>query len=220
MSSQAAPQLALSPGETYPHQVAALIETGRQFHEMKWSLATSSNYSIRVSDAPLLLMTASGKDKGRLQSDDFVLVGPDGKLVSDQGNLRPSAETQLHISAISMFNAGCVLHTHSVYAAVLSERFASQGEISFTGYEMQKGIEGVTTHDTTLTLPIFDNDQDIVALRKRVEARLTPSFASHGYLIRKHGLYAWGTDLNAARRHVEALEFLLEATARALAVKE
>jgi methylthioribulose-1-phosphate dehydratase len=30
-----------------------------------------------------------------------------------------------------------------------------------------------------------------------------------GYLIDGHGLYAWGRDMHEARRHLEALEFLL-----------
>jgi len=31
-----------------------------------------------------------------------------------------------------------------------------------------------------------------------------------GYLIRGHGLYAWGADMGAAVRHLEAFEFLLQ----------
>jgi methylthioribulose-1-phosphate dehydratase len=30
-----------------------------------------------------------------------------------------------------------------------------------------------------------------------------------GFLVRGHGLYAWGETLAAAKRHVEGLEFLL-----------
>ena len=36
----------------------------------------------------------------------------------------------------------------------------------------------------------------------------------HGFLIRRHGLYTWGKDLAEAARHVEILEFLLEAVGR------
>ena len=203
------------PSAAYPQMVAELIDTGRQFHQMKWSLATSSNYSMVVSRDPLqLLMTASGKDKGRLQPDDFIIVDSVGTAIhSIDTHTRPSAETQLHLMAAETFGAGCVLHTHSVFATTLSERFANRGFIGFTGFEMQKAIEGFTTHDTTLSLPIFDNNQDISALRKSVELTLNADFASHGFLIRKHGLYAWGKDLPSARRHIEAYEFLLEATA-------
>jgi ribulose-5-phosphate 4-epimerase/fuculose-1-phosphate aldolase len=33
-------------------------------------------------------------------------------------------------------------------------------------------------------------------------------------LLRGHGLYAWGRDLEEAQRHTEALEFLLEVEGR------
>jgi methylthioribulose-1-phosphate dehydratase len=36
---------------------------------------------------------------------------------------------------------------------------------------------------------------------------------AHGFLIRRHGLYTWGTDLRDAVRHVEILEFLLQVIA-------
>jgi methylthioribulose-1-phosphate dehydratase len=203
------------PSVTYPQLVAELIETGRQFHQMKWSLATSSNYSVAVSREPLrLLMTASGKDKGRLQPDDFIIVDGTGTAVHNvDSRTRPSAETELHLMAAEAFGAGCILHTHSVFATTLSEQFANKGCIEFTGFEMQKAIEGFRTHETTLSLPIFDNNQDIVALRESVELSMKADFTAHGFLIRKHGLYAWGKDLPSARRHIEAYEFLLEATA-------
>ena len=36
----------------------------------------------------------------------------------------------------------------------------------------------------------------------------------HGFLLRRHGLYAWGKDVEAARRHVEIFEFLFEVLVR------
>ena len=37
-----------------------------------------------------------------------------------------------------------------------------------------------------------------------------------GFLIRNHGLYTWGKDVDAARRHVEIFEFLFEVLGRRL----
>jgi methylthioribulose-1-phosphate dehydratase len=37
---------------------------------------------------------------------------------------------------------------------------------------------------------------------------------AHGFLIRRHGLYTWGRDLDEARRQMEALEFLFEVIGR------
>ena len=52
---------------------AALCAVGREFHFRRWSLGTSSNYSVVTKRNPLeLLITASGKDKSALTNDDFV----------------------------------------------------------------------------------------------------------------------------------------------------
>jgi ribulose-5-phosphate 4-epimerase/fuculose-1-phosphate aldolase len=39
---------------------------------------------------------------------------------------------------------------------------------------------------------------------------------TYGFLIRGHGLYTWGRDVDQARQHVEILEFLFEVVARRL----
>jgi methylthioribulose-1-phosphate dehydratase len=49
---------------------------------------------------------------------------------------------------------------------------------------------------------------------QQVEAILTEQPNVHGFLIRRHGLYTWGRDLDEAKRHVEILEFLFEVIGR------
>ncbi|MCW8130422.1 MAG: methylthioribulose 1-phosphate dehydratase [Planctomycetota bacterium] len=197
-------------------EIAALIETGAQFHARGWSLATSSNYSIRLSAGPLrLLITASGKDKGRLTPADFVIVGDDGKAL-DPAHPRPSAETLLHVVAAKRAEVGAVLHTHSVWNTLLSDRHARDGALTIAGFEMLKALDGVATHEASVRIPIFENTQDIPALAREVSAALDDPARPlrHGYLIRGHGLYTWGRDLAEARRHVEGLEFLFEVVGR------
>jgi methylthioribulose-1-phosphate dehydratase len=81
-------------------------------------------------------------------------------------------------------------------------------------YEMLKGLDGVTTHEHREWLPIFENSQDMAALARTIEAIFQRHPGSHGFLLRRHGLYTWGRDLAEARRHVEILEFLLEVLGR------
>jgi ribulose-5-phosphate 4-epimerase/fuculose-1-phosphate aldolase len=77
-------------------QIEALREIGRHFYSRGWSVGTSSNYSVVVGRAPLqLLITASGRDKGRLGAADFTVVDGEGQRV-DETSPRPSAETLLH----------------------------------------------------------------------------------------------------------------------------
>ena len=57
----------LSLLEGLDESIDSLRETGRMFYNRGWSVGTSSNYSVVLDRDPLeLLITASGKDKGRL----------------------------------------------------------------------------------------------------------------------------------------------------------
>lgn len=193
-----------------------LRDVGAMFWQRSWSVGTSSNYSIVTSREPLeLLVTASGKDKGRLRSADFVRVGADGRPTVE-GQPKSSAETLLHVVAAQQPGVGAVLHTHSVWSTVLSDLFFSQGGIELSGYEMLKGLEGIATHESTAWVEIFDNTQNIPALAEQVRERMNDAAdpLQYGYLIRRHGLYTWGRDLEEARRHVEIFEFLFECVAR------
>ena len=198
--------------------IDALRDVGANFWQRGWSLGTSSNYSVVVNREPLeLLVTASGKDKGRLSRGDFVRIGADGRPTTD-GQPKSSAETLLHVVAASQPEVGAVLHTHSIWSTLLSDLFFPQGGLEISGYEMLKGLEGVATHEHTSWVEIFDNTQDIPALAEQVRERINDPAdpLQHGYLIRKHGLYTWGRDLDEARRHVEIFEFLFECVARRL----
>lgn len=169
--------------------------------------ATSSNFSVRL-DAEHLAITVSGRDKGRLGRDDFMVVDLDGRAVGS--TQRPSAETALHTQLYRHDDAiGCVLHTHSRAQTVASRLFADDGAIELAGYELLKAFRGNATHELSVLLPVLPNSQDIAELAGRVEVHLQRTAPFFGYLIEGHGLYAWGANLDEARRHLEAFEFLL-----------
>jgi methylthioribulose-1-phosphate dehydratase len=191
-------------------QIEALCAIGRIFYSRGWSVGTSSNFSVVLGRAPLhLLITASGRDKGRLAATDFTVVDASSQPV-DAAAPRPSAETPLHAALMRRPDVGAVLHTHSVAATVLSDVHFGSGAVEISGYEMLKGLPGVTTHDTRVGIPVLDNSQDMPALAEVVAKRFVESGEGHAFLVRGHGLYAWGRDLEEARRHVEVLEFLFE----------
>jgi methylthioribulose-1-phosphate dehydratase len=210
-------QFALHPAlEGLEANVDALREIGAMLWQRGWSVGTSSNYSVVVSREPLeLLITASGKDKGRLGRSDFVRINASGRP-TPEGQPKSSAETLLHVVAAQQPGVGAVLHTHSVWSTVLSDYYFSQGGFEVAGYEMLKGLAGVATHEATAWVEIFDNTQDIPALAEHVRERMNDAGnpLQYGYLIRRHGLYTWGRDLEEARRHVEIFEFLFECVAR------
>ena len=195
-------------------QAAALAGISHRFYARGWVLGTSGNFSVVESRDPLrLAITASGHDKRTLGAGDIVIVDADARLVSDGGG-RPSAETLLHVVIASRRQAGAILHTHSVWSTILSERHAAGGGLAIEGYEMLKGLQGVTTHAHREWIPILDNDQDIPRLARVAEASLAEHPGAHALLLRRHGLYTWGGTLADAERHVEILEFLFEAIGR------
>ncbi len=196
--------------------IERLSAIGRMCWTRGWSLGTSSNYSTVVGDAPYrLLITASGYDKGRLTPDNFVVVDAQGQAI-DPRLPKPSAETLLHTTATNLTEAKAVVHTHSVWSTLLSDALFAEGRIGFSGLEMLKGLAGVTTHQSSVGLAIFDNTQDMPDLARRVGERLIARDPDlrWGFLLRGHGLYTWGATLDEAVRHLEVIEFLLEVLGR------
>jgi methylthioribulose-1-phosphate dehydratase len=118
------------------------------------------------------------------------------------------------VEIVRLRGAGAVLHTHSIWSTVLSDGNAAAGGLAIEGYEMLKGLEGVATHEHREWIPILENDQDMERLAGRVRETLISQPASHAFLLRRHGLYTWGETLSQAVRHVEIVEFLLEACGR------
>jgi methylthioribulose-1-phosphate dehydratase len=151
--------------------------------------------------------------KGDLTSDQILQIESDCS-VRGTGTGRPSAEARLHVEIVHGRGAGAVLHTHSMWSTLLSDRHAAARGFAIEGYEMLKGLEGVKTHEHREWIPVLENDQDMVRLAAEVRETLLLHPACHAFLLRRHGLYTWGDTLLQAVRHVEIVEFLLEAVAR------
>ena len=184
-----------------------LVDTIQDFHQRGWCDGTGGNFSLVAQRCPLtLLMAPSGVDKGKVSEEMLIEVNDQAQVVRGAG--RASAETLMHLKIVETCHSGAVLHTHSTNATLLSKQACERGSITLEGWEMLKGLRGVTTHDTEVNLPIIPNDQDLSRLSETAAPLLKQ--APHGLLVAGHGLYAWGDSVQEARSHVEILEFLLE----------
>jgi methylthioribulose-1-phosphate dehydratase len=193
---------------------ARLIRIGQRFDARGWVLGTSGNFSIVLDEEPVrLAITKSGTQKGDLTSNDILEVGEDGASIGATIGM-PSAETRLHLEIVAARPAAAVMHTHSVWSTLLSDRLSARGGVEIKGYEMLKGLTGVETHEHREWIPILDNDQDMPRLGAKIGAMLRDNPACHGFLLRRHGLYTWGATVPEAVRHVEIIEFLLESIGR------
>ena len=190
---------------------AELTSTMKLLHNRGWCDGTGGNFSVVVQQHPLqLLMAPSGVDKGSVEAEDLIEVNSSCEVIRGVG--KASAETLLHLCIINGCGAGAVLHTHSLAGTLLSRMELANGYLILEGWEMLKGLKGVSTHDTKVRVPVIANNQDLQKLSESAALHLNQ--APHGLLVSGHGLYAWGDNLKEARRHTEILEFLLELTWR------
>lgn len=196
-----------------------LASIAKSFHARGWLLGTSGNLSAVVQREPLrLAMSPSGVDKGELAPDQLLSIDENARVLSNHSG-KPSDETLLHLKIVKERGAGAVLHTHSVWNTIISDLYAAGGGVTIAGYEMLKGLQGVSTHEHSEWLPIIENSQDMPALAESIAKTLREHPAAHGFLLRRHGLYSWGENLAQAKRHIEILEFLLETMGRTLHIQ-
>lgn len=164
--------------------------------------ATAGNLSVRGPDGGCLV-TRSGRDKGALTEADFLPVAADGSPLAPG---RPSAETALHLAIYRAFpDAGAVVHTHGRAATLAS----LDGDVVLAGWELLKALDGNPDPERPVTLPVLANDQDLWRLAGVLDGHLAAGVSAPAFLLRAHGLYAWGRTVEDALRHTEAIEFVL-----------
>ena len=184
-----------------------IAETIRAYNMKGWSPATATNYSFK-DEAGTIWVSRSGVDKAQFTANDFITVDSNGCASGDFLEIKPSAETLIHCVVYELFpETKVILHSHSVFPVLISAVLGPQ--ITFEGYEVQKGFDGQTTHEVAVNIPIFDNTQDMTAFKQTLinEAH---RIQHHSFIMRKHGTYAWGKNLFEAKRHLETLDYLCQ----------
>ncbi|MDF2048046.1 methylthioribulose 1-phosphate dehydratase [Microbacterium sp. Kw_RZR3] len=190
---------------------AALAAEASRFSGYGWMRGTSGNLSVVVDRDPLVLaVTASGLDKSELTDRDVVLIDAAGESL-DPGDPRPpSAEAGLHAHIAARTGANAVFHVHAFDAVVAGHRWP--GGVEIRDMEMLKGI-GHRAHDETVTIPVIRNHQDMTVEAAWFDEVYIPGTAEvpevPALIVASHGIYAWGEDVAAARRHLEITEWLL-----------
>ncbi len=188
--------------EFYQH-ADELIDAGKVIDSKGWVPATSGNFSARLSNGTIA-MTVSGKHKGRLQRSDIMLTDAQGKPLDGKV---PSAESLLHIQLYQRFlDIQYVLHPHSLNSTIISLK--NKKKVLLKNYELLKAFSGITTHESSIIVPIFPNNQNMSQLADEVEVYMNTHDDIYAYLIAGHGLYTWGASMTESLSYLEALDFL------------
>lgn len=185
----------------------------RLLNEKGHNPATSGNYSLRAKQNPqVVFISQSGVDKGFFSGENFIEVDKySGKKVGadEHSPKKVSDETDIHLAIYRQTSANCVLHSHMLPSLLFADLYPSQDTIELTGLELLKGLSGIKTHEETISIPCFDNSQDIKSLSLEVEKVLKGSNV-HGLILRGHGIYTWGESLDDAKRHLEVFEYIFQ----------
>lgn len=191
---------------------AALAEIARDFHARGWMAGTAGNLSARADDGHFWI-TASGKPKGRLEENDFLLVRvKDGEVV-ERGRAadKPSAETSIHRAIYELFPAArACLHGHVVEAVIAAGR-AKRGakSLRLPAIEMIKGFD-IWQQNPKADLPLFENVLDVGRIADDIRKRFRKNApAVSALMVRAHGPTVWGASLQQAYNRFEVLEFIL-----------
>jgi methylthioribulose-1-phosphate dehydratase len=187
-----------------------IVELCRQFYAQGWFSGTGGGFSIRHEGR--IYIAPSGVQKERLSSEDLFVLDEDGLVLSrPTGNVEPSACTPLFLNAYRMRNAGAVLHSHSENAMLVTLIYQRVFEV--THLEMMKGVTGVGYHDR-LRVPIIENTARECDLASGMAQAMREFPETHAVLVRRHGVYVWGSDWIQTKNHAECYDYLFGAALR------
>lgn len=118
------------------------------------------------------------------------------------------------IKAYELRDAGAVVHSHSLNA-VAATMIQGEDSPSFkaTHLEMCKGVDGHGFRDV-VEVPIVENTARECELTDRLRAAIKAYPKSNAVLVRRHGIYVWGSTWARAKAQAETYDYLFEAALR------
>jgi L-fuculose-phosphate aldolase len=167
-----------------------LAHTCRALSDEGLVTGTSGNLSCRAHDG--ILISPTGAELGRLQTDQIPLVNLDGEVVD--GDLEPSSEVNLHLGMYRRYGAGAVVHTHAPMSAAVG---CVLDELPCVHYLMVDlgGTVPVAPYLTFGTQELAD------AVHAAIEGHTAALMSNHGTL-------AYGEDLATAATRTRLLEWV------------
>lgn len=185
-------------------------------------VGTAGNLSARMSDGSFWI-TASGRNKGQLNMDDFIRIAPDGTVWEKPSpDVRPSAETSIHQAIYSLFSeAQACYHVHSIEANLVCQ-FTTEDFLPLPPLEMLKGF-GVWEENPKVVMPLFINHLEVPQIASDIYERfkaVPPSI--NALLIRNHGVTVWAASPEVARNYLEIAEYIFRyiVAARTVGIEE
>lgn len=164
---------------------------------------TWGNASAFDRESGLMVIKPSGVPYEGMTPGDMTVVDLEGKIV--EGRYKPSSDSPTHLEIYRAFpNAGGAVHTHSTYATAWAQAGIDIPNIGTTHADYFKDDIPCTR---AMTQEEVEADYEAATGRVIVErfADINPDHTP-GVLVRNHGPFAWGKDVDAAVVHAVAME--------------
>ncbi|MCJ1404932.1 Methylthioribulose-1-phosphate dehydratase [Xylographa trunciseda] len=212
-----------------PQHPANLICTlCRNFYNWGWVTGTGGGTSIR--HGPHIFIAPSGVQKELLQPTDmFVMDYATRKYLREPPVLNPSQCTPLFLAAFDR-GAGCCIHTHSQWAVLVTllvERDVKESgeDVHRKCFEIEKieqikgipkgrGKQGMLGYFDRLTIPIIENTAQERDLTSSLAAAMEQHPDTYAVLVRRHGIYVWGDNVQKAKTQAESLDYIFQLAVR------
>jgi methylthioribulose-1-phosphate dehydratase len=178
-------------------------------YERGWCFGTAGNFSVRVRN-DLIWQSPSSKNKGQLKEENFIPIDiSTGKKQEGMLYSLPSLEMPVHLCIYKMRpQARVILHCHPPHLVKFSQTH-QEHSIKFGGAEMVKAL-GAREFSDLIECGVIPNlsskeMENLTSLEGKIMA--VPAI-----VLRGHGIYAWGHDVEEALGIIEAMEFILHTT--------
>lgn len=166
---------------------------------------TWGNASVLDKETGLVVIKPSGVEYDKLSPKEMVVLDLDGNTID--GIMKPSTDTYTHLEIYKAFEkVEAVVHTHSEFATVwaqvgraipaygVSQADYSLGDIPCTRGLTSEEIYGEYEKNAGLSIAREFADRDYLS--------------SPGALVKNHGPFAWGENIDEAIRNAMIIERL------------
>ncbi|GBF51979.1 methylthioribulose-1-phosphate dehydratase [Leptospira ryugenii] len=193
-----------------------IARLAKVYYDRQWMFATAGNLSFRSEDRSSFWITASGKNKSRLDERDFVNVEVSSRqlLFAEEGQ-RPSAETSIHqVLYKHVEKANSILHVHTLASNILQYGVSKEETykmVSLPNIEIIKAFN-IWEEKPNLQVVVFYNFTNVNQISESIEQFLIshPQYPLPWVLVEEHGPTVWGNSIEETNKHLEAVAFLLD----------
>ena len=167
-----------------------LVKICALLYERELTVSAGGNMSVRLNEDEILI-TPSGKNKGFLTEDDFLVLDMEGKVLGGMGE--PSIEAGMHLALYKANpDTKAIIHCHPLNCIALT---------------MKKRIRTDLTPEGVLLLGDVPTIGYFTPGSKELANAVASKASSKAILMERHGAVTQGKDLIDAYNRMEELEF-------------